>query len=84
MPEDPDEFYDHQLVGLAVVDTPTARAVGEVTEVVHLPGQDLLVGPPAGRREVLVPFVAGDRPEVDLAGGAARHRPAGRPARPRP
>ena len=40
-PSDPEEFYDHQLVGLAAVD-PQGRALGRVTELVHLPGQDLL------------------------------------------
>ncbi|MGC5012614.1 ribosome maturation factor RimM [Streptosporangium sp. DT93] len=40
-PEDPDEFYDHQLIGLTVV-TPGGEAVGEVSDVLHH-GQDLLV-----------------------------------------
>ena len=38
---DPDEFYDHELVGLAVV-TVDGVKVGTVTDVRHL-GQDLLV-----------------------------------------
>ncbi len=40
-PADPDEFYDHQLIGLAVVTT-AGVPVGEVTDVLHH-GQDLLV-----------------------------------------
>ena len=39
--DDPDEFYDHQLIGLAVVTT-AGVPVGEVTDVLHH-GQDLLV-----------------------------------------
>ncbi len=39
-PDDPDEFYDHQLVGLAVLDL-DGRPIGEVTGVVH-GAQDLL------------------------------------------
>jgi 16S rRNA processing protein RimM len=64
-PDDPEEFYDHQLVGLAVVTT-AGEVVGEVAEIVHGSAQDLLVIK-AGDREVLVPFVAALVPEVDLA-----------------
>lgn len=64
-PEDPDEFYDHQLVGLDVVLT-DGTVVGELTEVLHLPYQDLLnVVRPDGT-EVLVPFVNEIVPEIDL------------------
>ena len=65
-PEDPEEFYDHQLVGLSVV-LATGEVVGELTEVVHGAAQDLLVVD-AGGREVLVPFVSALVPEVDLEG----------------
>jgi 16S rRNA processing protein RimM len=65
-PEDPEEFYDHQLVGLSVVLT-SGEVVGELTEVVHGAAQDLLVVDAAGR-EVLVPFVSALVPEVDLSG----------------
>jgi 16S rRNA processing protein RimM len=76
---DPDEFYDHELVGLTVV-TVDGEKIGVVSEVRHL-GQDLLVIDPAatdravagvgdGRgAEVLVPFVAALVPEVDVAAG---------------
>ncbi len=67
-PEDPEEFYDHQLVGLAVV-TVTGEAVGEVAEVVHLPMQELLAVRTPDAGEVLVPFVAAIVPEVDLERG---------------
>ncbi len=69
-PDDPDEFHDHQLTGLAVVTT-AGDAVGVVTDVLHH-GQDLLVvAPPAGnaRREVLIPFVAAIVVEVDVPRG---------------
>jgi 16S rRNA processing protein RimM len=65
-PADPEEFYDHQLVGMTVV-LSTGEEVGELAEVVHGAAQDLLVVR-AGDREVLVPFVAALVPEVDLAG----------------
>ena len=67
-PEDPEEFYDHQLVGLRVVTT-TGADVGELAEVLHGSAQDLLSVRADDGREVLVPFVARLVPEVDLAGG---------------
>ncbi|WP_314177041.1 ribosome maturation factor RimM [Streptomyces winkii] len=65
-PEDPDEFYDHQLVDLDVV-TGDGTAVGRVEEVAHPPGQDLLVVRREDGGEALIPFVAEIVPEVDLA-----------------
>lgn len=67
---DPDEFRDHQLIGLAVVG-PGGELVGEVADVLHH-GQDLLVVAGAGQRsgtEILVPFVAAIVPEVNLEAG---------------
>jgi 16S rRNA processing protein RimM len=65
-PEDPEEFYDHQLVGLRVV-TGDGAEVGEVGEIAHLPGQDLLIVNRPDGAEALVPFVAEFVPEIDLA-----------------
>ena len=70
--EDPDEFRDHELIGLSVR-TAAGQALGVVTDVLHY-GQDLLVirrapqqdGPD---RESLVPFVKAIVPEVDLGAG---------------
>jgi 16S rRNA processing protein RimM len=64
---DPEEFHDHQLVGL-VVRTTSGETVGTVAGVQHLPLQDLLVVA-AVDGERLVPFVAALVPEVDLAAG---------------
>jgi len=61
---DPDEFHDHELIGLAVV-TVDGTEIGTVTEVRHL-GQDLLVINPGS---VLVPFVSAIVPDVDIAAG---------------
>ena len=66
---DPDEFRDHQLIGLAVVTT-DGEQVGDVTDVLHH-GQDLLVVAGSGQRagtEIMIPFVAA-------------HRARGRPGR---
>ena len=69
-PDDPDEFYDHQLVGLQVRG-PDDAVVGTVTSVVHLPEQDTLVVDADGR-EVLVPFVTALVPTVAVAEGYVR------------
>jgi 16S rRNA processing protein RimM len=65
-PDDPDEYYDHQLVGLAAYDTHGAH-LGEVTGLVHGGAQDLLTIRTTDRREALVPFVKALVPVVDLA-----------------
>lgn len=70
-PDDPEEFYDRQLIGLQVRST-EGNAVGEVTGVVHLPLQDVLSVRRADGRDVLVPFVMELVPEVDLATGTLR------------
>jgi 16S rRNA processing protein RimM len=66
---DPDEFRDHELIGLSVR-TCAGDPVGVVTDVLHY-GQDLLVvrrqDEPGG--ETLVPFVKAMVPEVDLSAG---------------
>lgn len=67
-PEDPDEYYDHQLVGLAVVGA-GGETLGMVADVLHLPSQELLAVTTPDGREVLVPFVVELVPEVDVAGG---------------
>jgi len=65
----PDEFRDHELIGLSVHTTDGAAA-GVVTDVLHY-GQDLLVvRRDDGRgQEFLVPFVKAIVPEVDVAAG---------------
>lgn len=67
-PEDPEEFYDHQLVGLRV-ETTEGTAVGEVTLIQHGAGQDLVVVRTPDGAEVLVPFVTALVPVVDVAAG---------------
>lgn len=56
-PADPEEFYDHQLVGLEARRA-DGVSVGTVAEVLHLPAQDTLSIRTPGRDEVLVPFVS--------------------------
>ena len=65
--EDPDSYYDHQLIGLTVR-LPDGTELGEITVVRH-EAQDLLsVRRPDGT-DVLIPFVSAIVPTVDLDGG---------------
>jgi 16S rRNA processing protein RimM len=65
--EDPDSYYDHQLVGLAVR-LPDGTVIGEVSAVRH-EAQDLLVVRRPDAAEALIPFVSAIVPTVDVAGG---------------
>jgi len=73
---DPDEFRDHELIGLSVR-TSAGDAVGVVADVLHY-GQDLLVVRQDGDQdggnegkvgEYLVPFVKAIVPEIDVSAG---------------
>ncbi|MEV5818320.1 ribosome maturation factor RimM [Micromonospora haikouensis] len=75
-PEDPEEFHDHQLVGLAAV-TPAGEHLGEVVKIDHAPASDLLVLRRPEGRTALIPFVRAIVPEVDLAGGRVVVDPPG-------
>ncbi|MFG1923668.1 ribosome maturation factor RimM [Cryptosporangium sp. NPDC048952] len=65
--DDPDEFHDYELVGLAVVGTDGA-SFGSVVDVVHSAAGELLVFKYQGA-ERLVPFVREFVPTVDVPGG---------------
>ncbi len=67
-PSDPDEYFDHQLVGLRMV-TADDVEVGTVADVVHGPNQDVLIVRRPEGGDVMVPFVAQIVPEVDLEAG---------------
>lgn len=69
-PDEPEEFYDRQLIGLRVLDASGAD-VGRVAAVLHLPVHEVLeIQTADGDR--LVPFVAALVPEVDLDTGILR------------
>lgn len=74
--EEENAWYDHQLVGLAVVreDAGERRELGTVAEVQHFPAQDLLAVKTADGT-VLVPFVEAIVPSVDLDAGVVRVTP---------
>ncbi len=64
--DDPEEYYDHQLVGLRA-ETDAGTTLGKVTDVLHLPSQDVIVVDCDGR-DVLIPFICELVPVVDLEG----------------
>ncbi|MCQ6552570.1 ribosome maturation factor RimM [Streptomyces sp. C10-9-1] len=65
LPEDPDEYYDHQLMDLDVVLT-DGTPVGRITEISHLPSQDLFIVERPDGSEVMIPFVEEIVTEIDL------------------
>ena len=65
LPEEEDEFYDHQLMDLDVV-TKDGVEVGRITEISHLPSQDLFIVERPDGSEVLIPFVQEIVTEIDL------------------
>lgn len=62
-PDNPDEFYDRQLIGLRLVSS-GGRDFGEITEIWHPPAQDVLV---AG--QITVPLVSALVEKVDIQAG---------------
>jgi 16S rRNA processing protein RimM len=68
-PEEPDEFYHADLIGLAVV-TRDGQQRGTVIAVHNFGAGDLIeVRPDTGDKTELLPFDAIHVPAVDLAGG---------------
>jgi 16S rRNA processing protein RimM len=67
-PDDPDEFHDHQLVGLRV-ESVDGSALGTVDRIDHAPASDLIVVKKAAGGTALIPFVSQLVPTVDLPGG---------------
>jgi 16S rRNA processing protein RimM len=65
--EDPDDFYDSELIGLTAR-SPAGTELGPVRDVLHAGAADYLVLDVAGH-ERLVPFVRAIVPTVDVGAG---------------
>ncbi|MCO5325296.1 MAG: ribosome maturation factor RimM [Nocardioidaceae bacterium] len=65
-PADPEEYYDHQLIGLQV-QSESGEVVGTLKQIQHHAQDLLVIDTPRG--EVLVPFVSALVPVVDLEAG---------------
>ncbi|NDZ81673.1 ribosome maturation factor RimM [Streptomyces sp. SID10853] len=64
-PEDPEEYYDHQLMDLDVV-LADGTEIGRITEITHLPSQDLFIVERPDGSEVMIPFVEEIVTGIDL------------------
>ena len=68
-PEDSDEFYHADLIGLAVVDS-SGAALGTVLALHNFGAGDIIeVRRAESRDTVMLPFTQAAVPEIDLAGG---------------
>ncbi|MEV0094204.1 ribosome maturation factor RimM [Streptomyces sp. NPDC050738] len=65
LPEEPDEYYDHQLMDLDVV-LADGTEIGRITEITHLPSQDLFIVERPDGSELMIPFVEQIVTEIDL------------------
>lgn len=65
LPAEDDEYYDHQLMDLDVV-LEDGTEVGRITEISHLPSQDLFIVERPDGTEVMIPFVEEIVAEIDL------------------
>jgi len=66
--DDPDEFHDHQLVGLRV-ESVDGSALGTVDRIDHAPASDLLVLRKVAGGTALIPFVSKLVLAVDIPAG---------------
>lgn len=73
-PEEPEAWYDHQLVALKVLRE--GAEIGSIVRVDHMPAQDLLAIKTADK-EVLLPFVKAFVPKVDVTAGLIEITPPG-------
>jgi 16S rRNA processing protein RimM len=75
-PDDPDEFHDHQLVGLRV-ESVDGESLGEVLRIDHAQASDLIVVRRPDGGTALIPFVRQIVPTVDIPGGRVIVDPPG-------
>jgi 16S rRNA processing protein RimM len=68
LPDDPDEFHDHQLIGLRV-ESVDGTELGAVARIEHAPSSDLIVLNKKAGGTALIPFVTQMVPTVDIRGG---------------
>ncbi|MFI8826466.1 ribosome maturation factor RimM [Streptomyces sp. NPDC053431] len=65
LPEGEDEYYDHQLVDLDVV-LADGTEIGVISEISHLPSQDLFIVERPDGSELMIPFVSEIVTDIDL------------------
>ena len=76
-PDEPDEFYHADLIGLAVLD-PAGKSLGTIIAVHNFGAGDLIeVKADTGGKTELIPFDAAHVPVVDVAAGQIVVSPRG-------
>lgn len=68
LPLEEGEYYEHQIVGLAVCTT-AGEPLGKVVEILYTGANDVYVVRGPDGKEILIPAMAGVILEVDLEGG---------------
>lgn len=66
--DDPDEFRDHELVGLEVADE-SGVVLGRVKRIDHAPAHELIVLNRESGGQAFIPFISQMVPSVDVAAG---------------
>ena len=70
--DEEDAWYDHQLIGLAVMRD--GEKIGTISRLEHMPAQDLLIVKTPGG-DVMIPFVKAIVPVVDVKAGTVTITP---------
>ncbi|KGJ80079.1 hypothetical protein GY21_02945 [Cryobacterium roopkundense] len=70
--DEEDAWYDHQLIGLAVMRD--GEKIGTISRLEHMPAQDLLIVKTPGG-DVMIPFVKAIVPVVDVKSGTVTITP---------
>ncbi len=70
IPLEEDEYYEHQIVGLAVW-TSSGEWLGEIEEILYTGANEVYIvrGHEPGRKEILIPAIEDVVLEIDLAAG---------------
>lgn len=66
-----DEFYQTDLIGLAIRDE-TGATIGKVTAIQNFGGGDIVEATITGKRSLMIPFTHAAIPEISVAGGFIR------------
>lgn len=67
-----DEYYYHEIVGLDVIDNADESVLGQVSEILELPANDVWVVKRAGKNPLYIPYIADVVTEIDLEQGQAK------------
>ena len=66
------EYYYHEIIGLNVIDNATNENLGQVSEIMPLPANDVWVVRARGKEDLFLPFIADVVTDIDLDDGTAK------------